>query len=164
MIYAIVIFFLAVGIFYPLLGARQDKICKQYFIECLENDLYFPNTDYLLDNDMEDDVRAAMDQMIEIAKKYMKNPEFENEYLRKYNIGFETYKNENLDDLVKYLEERHERKMQDPEYRAAYEQMSQYDKSLVTAEIYKRFTDAKNNKPSVRKFVANIERLKNRKK
>ena len=162
MLYIILGLFVVVGLGYPIYCSKTDKLCKAYFIECLEHDIYYPDTDYILDHDMEDDVKADMEVMLEIAQKYMKSPEFDNEYLRRYKIGFDIYKNENLEDLERYLRERHERKMQDPEYRKLYAAYEKMEKRDVSGKIYRTFLDVKRKKPNKRIFKENIKRLQDK--
>lgn len=162
MLYVILFLFVALGLFVPMWASKLDQKCKEYFMECLENDIYYPDPQYF--NQYEDNEEVIRDtaKMIEIAGKYMKNPEVDREYIRKYQLGFEMYKNENLDDLMKYLEERHERKMADPEYREAYIEYQRYHNKDINTKLYTQFSKAKNAKPKKSTFLKNIEKIRNR--
>lgn len=162
MLYFLLGLFVIVGLGYPVYCSKKEKLYKQYFIECLENDIYYPDTDYFLEHDMEEPVKSHKVKMLEIAEKYVKNPEFDNEFLRCYKIGFDVYKNENLEDLERYLQERHEKNMQDPEYRKLYEGYAKLEKGDIGGRLYRTFLDVKRKKPSKRIFKENIRRIRER--
>ena len=162
MLYVMLFLFVALGLFVPMWGSRIDKKCKAYFLECLENDIYYPDPAYFTKYEDTEEVIRDTEKMIEIARKYMKNPEVDREYIRRYQLGFEMYKTENLDDLLVYLEERHERKMEDPEYREAYAQYKKLNSNDVGSKFFSQFNKAKNAKPNKNIFLKNIDKLRNR--
>ena len=113
---------------------------------------------------MMEPVKSDKAVMLEIAEKYMKNPDFEDEYLRRYKLGFELYKEENREDLEAYLLKRHEEKMKDPDYASAYETYAKLEKKGdVQGRLYKKFKDVRDAKPSKKNFKENVQRLRSRK-
>ena len=162
MLYVMLFLFVALGLLVPVWASKIDQKCKEYFIECLENDIYYPDPQYFTQYEDDEEVIRDTAKMIEIAGKYMKNPEIDRECIKKYQLGFEVYKNENLDDLLKYLEERHERKMEDPEYREAYIQYQKYNDKDITTKVFAQFNKVKNTKPKKSTFLKNIDRIRNR--
>lgn len=163
MLYLILGMFFALGVIYPIYNMKADAKAKEYFMKCLELDIYYPDTDYITQHEYEEPVKTHIKQMLELAQNYMKNPEFENEYLRIYKIGFEIYKQENLEDLEAYLQERHERNMaNDPEYAAAYAAYAKLEKKDFGTKIYRKFMDVKRKKPNIKIFRANMKKIQER--
>ena len=149
---------------YPYYYHKSQQKNKAYFAECLSRDIYYPNTDYIRENDMMEPVKSDKAVMLEIAEKYMKNPDFEDEYLRRYKLGFELYREENREDLEAYLLKRHEEKMKDPDYASAYETYAKLEKKGdVQGRLYKKFKDVRDAKPSKKNFKENVQRLRSRK-